>query len=142
MGTSANISACWQNSSCYCFARIDLHGTAPSKAYLQATTLQQNINAVSFSAVSFSLEKKQKQKPQPKITVHFQNPAWDVVHSEHTGHEMLIFEGLISIFLFPPPQQIGKNSPCHNCLYSQGTKDENQGVHAWTLQTGGVFVLW
>jgi len=62
VGTSANISACWQNSSCYCFAQIDLHGTAPSKAYLQATTLQQNINAVSFSAVSFSLEKKNKNK--------------------------------------------------------------------------------
>lgn len=44
------LSACWQNNSCYCFTRIDFHRTAPSKAYLQATTLQQNINAVSFSA--------------------------------------------------------------------------------------------
>jgi len=56
------LAACWRNNSCCCFTRIDFHRTAPSKAYLQATTLQQNISAVSFAAVSFS---QQKKKPKP-----------------------------------------------------------------------------
>lgn len=55
------LAACWHSNSCSCFARIDFPRTAPSKAYLQATALQQNINAVSFSAVSFFQKKKKTQ---------------------------------------------------------------------------------
>lgn len=108
------LAVCWQNNSCYCFARIDFHRTAPSKAYLQATTLQQNINAVSFLA--FLRRKKKK---------HFQqSSAWDAIYSGHIEDRMLIFKGL----KFPPHQQTG-GKVLPPAISVQGTKSEN-----WSLR--------
>lgn len=99
------LAACWHSNSCSCFARIDFPRTAPSKAYLQATALQQNINAVSFSAVSFF----QKKKKNPK---HFQqSPSRDVINSERTEDEMLLCKGLHESSASPLANSLGK-SPC------------------------------
>lgn len=94
------LAVCWQNNSCYCITRIDFHRTAPSKAYLQATTLQQNINAVSFSAF-FRREKKK----------HFQQSSTqDAIYSGHTEDKMLIFKGLNLSSISPSPTNRGKKS--------------------------------
>lgn len=94
------LAVCWQNNSCYCFIRIDFHRTAPSKAYLQATTLQQNINAVSFSA--FLRRKKKK---------HFQQSStWDAIYSGHIEDKMLIFKGLNFSSISPSPTNREKKS--------------------------------
>lgn len=97
------LAVCWQNSSCYCFTRIDFHRTAPSKAYLQATTLQQNINAVSFSAfLSFQKEKKK----------HFQQSSiWDAIYSGHIEDMMLVVKGLNLSSISPSPTNRQKKNP-------------------------------
>lgn len=111
------LAVCWQKSSCYCFTRIDFHRTAPSKAYLQATTLQQNINAVSFSA--FLRRKKKK---------HFQQSSiWDAIYSGHIEDMMLVVKGLNLSSISPSPTNRQKN-PLPPGITVQGTKSEN-----WSL---------
>lgn len=126
------LAVCWQNNSCYCSTRIDFHRTAPSKAYLQATTLQQNINVVSFSA--FLRRKK----------MHFQQSStWDVIYLGHIEDKMLIFKGLNLSSISPSPTNREKVScpqvlPCKEqnlktgvCVFYQELYREGTFFSQW-----------